>query len=422
MQTLANTAVGDYRLLELIGAGGMGEVYRAVHSKIGRIVAVKVLLRGESGLSMAERFINEARIHAGLHHPHIAELYDFVEIQGRPCIIMEYVDGITLHARIEQLHGGVPVPEALRIFRAVVEAIAYLHERGVVHRDIKSSNIKLGATGQVKLLDFGIAKDPASRQLTMVGGCVGTMDYLAPEQIRGKPADARADVWALGVLFYEMLTATLPFAADSVGVLCERIARADYRTPDLASPLSSGLKRVLGRCLRSEPAERYRDARDLLDDLGKIEHSAPTSMRRAETTFSTPWWRTVQTNWPLLGAGLLLIGVLAAAVLWKDSPTVLPAPPGPAKPDQAIPVGSPGVSPGVPLALVRIATIDGPAEVYENGRQIGTTANLLEREYPVGAHVVLTLKREGYEDLRVEIDVGESGHESHWQLWPKGSR
>jgi serine/threonine protein kinase len=283
---LANAAIGEYRLLESLGAGGMGEVYRAIHSRIGRVVAVKILSGAEPGPGLAERFINEARIQAGLHHPHIAELYDFVEFDGRPCIIMEYVDGITLHDRIQRARGGMPASEALTVFRAVVEAIAYLHGRGILHRDIKSSNIKLSSSGQVKLLDFGIAKDPGSKRLTMVGGCVGTMDYLAPEQIRGKSADARADVWSLGVLFYEMLTANMPFAADSVGVLCERISRAEYRTPTLASPLSADLQRIIGRCLRSDAAERYHDARELLDDLGQIGQSPPALTPAAERRIS----------------------------------------------------------------------------------------------------------------------------------------
>lgn len=418
MTTLANAAIGDYRLLELIGSGGMGEVYRAVHSRIGRVVAVKVLRRGEQGLALAERFVNEARIQAGLHHPHIAELYDFADLQGRPCIIMEYVDGITLHDRIEGSPTGLPVGDALRIFRSVVGAIAYLHERGIVHRDIKSSNIKLASNGQVKLLDFGIAKDQTSKRLTMAGGCVGTMDYLAPEQIRGKAADARGDVWALGVLFYEMLTASMPFAADSVGALCERITRADYRTPSLTSPLSSELRRVIGRCLRSEPTDRYRDAGELLSDLERIEQASSTPAKTARFAFSADWRQAARNNWPLFGAGLLLVAVLSAGFLWNRSPTPLPTPPA----TPSVAQTRPAAAPGVPLGLVRIGTIDGPADVYEDGRPIGTTAKLLEREYPVGSHVALTLKREGYEDLRLEVEVHESGHESHWQLRPKDQR
>ncbi|MBL8409370.1 MAG: serine/threonine-protein kinase [Candidatus Accumulibacter phosphatis] len=414
---LANAAIGEYRLLESLGAGGMGEVYRAIHSRIGRVVAVKILSGAEPGPGLAERFINEARIQAGLHHPHIAELYDFVEFDGRPCIIMEYVDGITLHDRIQRARGGMPASEALTVFRAVVEAIAYLHGRGILHRDIKSSNIKLSSSGQVKLLDFGIAKDPGSKRLTMVGGCVGTMDYLAPEQIRGKSADARADVWSLGVLFYEMLTANMPFAADSVGVLCERISRAEYRTPTLASPLSADLQRIIGRCLRSDAAERYHDARELLDDLGQIGQSPPALTPAAERGFRSGGWSTWRGNWPLIGAGFLLAGVLFVGFFWKMRPeTAVDAPPRSSL-EHAAPAGLPGAA----LRVVRIGTIDGPADIYEEGKLLGTTARVFEKPYPVGAHVALMLKREGHEDERVEFEVRQSGNEFlAWQLRPKG--
>jgi serine/threonine protein kinase len=416
MTTLANAVIGEYRLLESLGAGGMGEVYRAVHSRIGRVVAIKILSRVEPGLRLAERFVNEARIQAGLHHPHIAELYDFVEFEGRPCIIMEYVDGISLHDRIQQTRAGLPGDEALAVFRSVVEAIAYLHERGILHRDIKSSNIKLGSSGQVKLLDFGIARDPSSRQLTMVGGCVGTMDYLAPEQIRGKSADARADVWSLGVLFYEMLTANMPFAADSVGVLCDRITRAEYRTPTLSSPLSGDLMRIVGRCLRRDAAERYADARALLDDLPTPGRSPP-ARTPVESRLRSDSRSALPENWPLLGAGLLLAGVVLAGFFWKLRPDPATDSPPKANAEQALPAEPQGAS----LRLVRIGTIDGPADIYEDGKLLGTTAIVFEKRYPVGAHVALILKREGHEDEHVEFEVRQIGNEFlAWQLRPTG--
>lgn len=416
MTTLANAVIGEYRLHESLGAGGMGEVYRAVHSRIGRVVAIKILSRVEPGLRLAERFVNEARIQAGLHHPHIAELYDFVEFEGRPCIIMEYVDGISLHDRIQQTRAGLPGNEALAVFRAVVEAIAYLHGRGVLHRDIKSSNIKLGSNGQVKLLDFGIAKDPNSRRLTMIGGCVGTMDYLSPEQIRGQSADARADVWSLGVLFYEMLTASMPFAADSVGVLCERITRAEYRTAPLSSPMSGDLVRIIGRCLRSNPAERYADARELLDDLGIPGQSPPAPTPAVASRLRSEWRSALPENWPLLGAGLLLAGVLLAGLFWKMRPDPATGSPPISSPEGTLPAGLQDAQ----LRVVRIGTIDGPADIYEDGRLLGTTATVFEKRYPVGTQVALILKREGHEDEHVAFEVRPIGNEFlAWQLRPK---
>src|SRR5689334_11819509 len=153
---LLNRTVGGYRLMDPLGAGGMGEVYRAVHLRLGRVAAVKVLSGVKPGGTLLSRFHNEARIHAGLSHPNIVTLYDFLEVDGWPVIVMEYVDGETLDARIRR-SGGIPVPDALRLFERVVDAVGYLHARGVLHRDLKPNNIKLTSGGDVKLLDFGIA-------------------------------------------------------------------------------------------------------------------------------------------------------------------------------------------------------------------------------------------------------------------------
>ena len=198
---LVNQTIGEYRIESFLGAGGMGEVYRAVHGKIGRVAAVKVLTQATQSAGFRERFSNEARIQASLQHPNIATLYDFCEVAGQPCIIMEYVDGETIADRLAA-HGPPSTLEAAYIFEKVVEAIDYIHRHGIIHRDIKSNNVKISSTGQVKLLDFGIAKGQTSPGLTEVGSVVGTLHYLAPELIRGGVADARGDIWALGVLLY----------------------------------------------------------------------------------------------------------------------------------------------------------------------------------------------------------------------------
>src|ERR671926_1725415 len=179
-----NQSIGEYRIVDFIGAGGMGEVYRALHSKIGRGAAVKVLTQTSQASDFAERFSNEARIQAALQHPNIATLYDFCEVGGQPCIIMEYVDGQTISERIAAYRAAygaaLPLSETVYIFARVVEAIDYIHCHGVIHRDIKSNNIKVSSTGQVKLLDFGIAKGNMSPGLTETGSVVGTLEYISP--------------------------------------------------------------------------------------------------------------------------------------------------------------------------------------------------------------------------------------------------
>ncbi|HVQ37774.1 MAG TPA: serine/threonine-protein kinase, partial [Pyrinomonadaceae bacterium] len=170
---LLNTSIGDYRLVDFVGAGGMGEVYRAIHLKLGRVVAIKVLSQGDRTPHLIERFNNEARLHARLHHPRIATLHDFIEASGQMCIVMEYVDGQSLDEHI-RFAGRMAAPDALRIFRGIVEGVAYIHSNGIIHRDIKSNNIKITAGGEVKLLDFGIARADSSPKLTVVGDVVGT--------------------------------------------------------------------------------------------------------------------------------------------------------------------------------------------------------------------------------------------------------
>src|SRR5687768_10733786 len=267
----ANQSIGEYRIVDYVGAGGMGEVYRAMHSKLGRVAAVKVLTQATQSSGFVERFFNEARIQASLQHPNVATLYDFCEVGGQPCIIMEYVDGQTISERIAAYRAPLPLAETVYVFEKVCEAIDYIHRHGVIHRDIKSNNIKISSQGQVKLLDFGIAKGQTSQQLTQVGSVIGTLQYLAPELIRGGTSDARGDIWALGVLLYEMVTGRTPFDAETIGDLCDRIERVQYAPPAQLNPgVPREVAAIIARCLRKNPAERYSSAGQLLADARKL--------------------------------------------------------------------------------------------------------------------------------------------------------
>ncbi|HET9530972.1 MAG TPA: serine/threonine-protein kinase, partial [Blastocatellia bacterium] len=268
---LLNSVIGEYRIVGTIGQGGMGEVYRAVHNKIGRVAAVKVLSQATRSPEFVERFLNEARIQASLQHPNIATLYDFLEFNNQPCIIMEFVEGQTLNEYIAS-RGALHLAEAVPIFRALSDALAYVHARGIIHRDIKSNNIKITPSGQVKLLDFGIAKSGTSPSLTVAGGFVGTLQYVSPEQFTGGIADARSDVWALGVLLYEMVTGRLPFDATTIGGLYEQINRAAYTPPSsVVANLPREIEAIIARCIRRNPAERYQTAGQLLQDVCRLQ-------------------------------------------------------------------------------------------------------------------------------------------------------
>lgn len=412
--TLVNVSVGDYRLVEFLGAGGMGEVYRAVHAKIGRVAAIKVLNERAGGSTFAERFVNEARIHSSLHHPHIAELYDYVEIGGRACIFMEYVDGVTLHDRIRAA-GRLPAAEALKVLRDVASALAYVHGLGVVHRDVKSINIKISSRGQVKLLDFGIAKDSASRKLTMVGGCIGTMDYLAPEQIQGKPSDQRADIWALGVLLYEMVTGVLPFAGDSLGSLCERITKARYvPARDLAPLLPPGIDGMIARCLQPSPGARYQSAAEVGADIASLE-LAPGA---AESTAQKgPSLRALARDYWMVPAAAVVLAVAAGLILISGNR--MPESDKVSVPLQtAQPPADPQPSPGSEKsARIRIETLDLPAEVYDKDgvTHLGSTQGGFERSFSTGTRVDLILRRTGCQDAQVQLEVGETDRQ--YQGW-----
>ncbi|HEX8338926.1 MAG TPA: serine/threonine-protein kinase, partial [Pyrinomonadaceae bacterium] len=417
---LVNQTVGEYRVLDFLGAGGMGEVYRAVHSKIGRVAAVKVLTQATQGSGFVERFFNEARIQASLQHPNIATLYDFCEVQGQPCIIMEYVDGQTISERIEGFRAPLPLAETVYVFEKVCEAIEYVHRHGVIHRDIKSNNIKVSSQGQVKLLDFGIAKGQGTQPLTQAGSVIGTLQYLAPELIRGGTADAGGDVWALGVLLYEMVTGRMPFDAATVGDLCDRIGRCEYAPPAQVNPgVPREVAAVISRCLRKNPSERYRTAGELLEDARKL--SAAVSKPGLSPTVSEAASEYAEAKTPgrpfplpfVAIAGVAAAVVLAVAIgvgtLFLFGAFAGDAPGGGAAvaadtPNAArglAPKPAPGASRDASERTVEITVTDGKAEVYRGAERVGTTPYSVRGR--LGERVKLTLRREGYADEPVDF-------------------
>jgi eukaryotic-like serine/threonine-protein kinase len=281
------TRLGPYEILGLLGTGGMGEVYRARDTKLGRDVAVKVL----PGIDALEperraRFEREAQLLAALNHPHIAALYGF-EDAGTPALVMELVEGPTLADRIRT--GPLPVHETIRIARQLTLALDAAHERGIIHRDLKPANIKMAADGSIKVLDFGLAKavsgdtsPPAdfansptvSAVGTAAGVILGTAAYMSPEQARGQAVDKRTDIWAFGCVLFELLTGRPAFSGDTISDVLVAILTLDPKWPELPSDVPPAIHHLLRRCLEKDPKRRLRDIGDAFVDTAVPERQS----------------------------------------------------------------------------------------------------------------------------------------------------
>jgi serine/threonine protein kinase len=288
MALTSGTRLGPYEILAPLGAGGMGEVYRARDSKLGRNVALKVLppAFARDAERMA-RFEREAKVLASLNHPNIASIYGLEDSGATHALVMELVEGLTLADRLKS--GPIPIDDALLIARQICEALEYAHERGVVHRDLKPANVKLTNDDDVKVLDFGLAKategDAASSDIatsptlglmaTQAGVLLGTPAYMAPEQARGKAVDRRADIWAFGCFLYEMLTGKMTFRGETV---TDTLAAVIHAEPDwLALPTATPMpvRVLLQRCLQKDPKQRLRDIGDARITLDEVLDGAP---------------------------------------------------------------------------------------------------------------------------------------------------
>jgi serine/threonine-protein kinase len=367
--------IGGYQVAELLGSGGMGEVYRATHPQIKRTVAIK-LLKHVTG-ALRERSINEARIQAGLQHPNIAALHDFLEWEGQPCLILEYVDGQTLAELLATRQRLAPA-EALKYFQDIVAAVAYLHQHRIIHRDLKAHNIKISSTGAVKLLDFGIAKDHAAPKMTMTGNVIGTLCCLAPEQLEGR-ADARSDVWALGVLLYQMVTGRLPFEPPTLQQFYEQIKKGSYPAAAKLNPsVTPALDALIAHCLKKNPAERPQDADELLRELQHL--TAP--VEQVSNLLHQSAAKTARLFYAAAAAVFML--VIGVIVFW---PTAVP-------PRNALIPSPASVSAtSAEWRTIQIDATDGRAEVYRAGQRLGTTPHALRAR--VGELITLELRRDG---------------------------
>jgi Tol biopolymer transport system component len=322
MPLAAGTKLGSYQVTAQIGAGGMGEVYQAHDTKLGRDVAIKVLPEGFAhDPERLSRFQREAKMLASLNHPNIAHIYGLEENAGSSYLVMELVPGDTLADRIKR-DGAYPVVEALGIAKQMAEALEAAHEKGIIHRDLKPANVKVTPEGKVKVLDFGLAKafegDSSSQDIansptmsgaaTMQGVILGTAAYMSPEQARGKSVDRRADIWAFGVVLYEMLTGQQLFAGETV---TDTLAQVITKEPDWTR-VPARAQRLLRWCLEKDPKKRLRDIVDgmSLVDEGPGQEAVPTAAS------SFPLWL-----WIVAAAACLVAGGLALVLFHQKTPT-----------------------------------------------------------------------------------------------------
>ena len=285
-RSLIGQTVGKYQVIENIGRGGMAEVYKAYQETLDRYVAIKVMhsfLADEKGF--LGRFRREARAMAALNHPNIVGVYDFDVFEEMYYIVMEFVSGGTLKDLIESMSGqdeSLPLSVSTRVVLEVADALAYAHGRGMVHRDIKPGNIMLTEEGRAVLTDFGIAKILSGPTFTATGAMVGTPAYMSPEQGLGKPGDERSDLYALGVLFYQLATGRLPFDADTpLAVILKHVNEPVPTPTDLNDDIPEAIQSVIVKAMAKDPEERYQSANEMIQSLQEAAKASDLDLAAA---------------------------------------------------------------------------------------------------------------------------------------------
>ena len=324
--------LGYYDVTALIGEGGMGQVYQATDTQLGREVALKILPDAfAADPDRLARFQREAQVLASLNHPGIAAIYGIEKSEETQALVLELVEGPTLADRIA--HGPIPIDEALPIAKQIAEALEAAHEAGVIHRDLKPANIKVREDGTVKVLDFGLAKaldmtpkgDPSqsptlTAAATQMGVIMGTAAYMSPEQARGKVVDKRADIWAFGVVLYEMLTGSRPFQGDDISLTLASVMKSDVNVAVLPDALPETLRTVIRHCLQKDPRRRIRDIGDVQLALEGTFETTVAAVPEKTSVPRVPLWQR-----PLTVAILVLaVAILAGLSIWGVPGSVPP--------------------------------------------------------------------------------------------------
>ncbi len=333
MPLAVGSTLAHYRILAPLGSGAMGEVYRASDTRLGREVAIKVLPEHfAADDERLARFEREARSIAALNHPNVAQIHGVDQVGDTCFLVLELVEGETLEERLKR--GPLPVDEALDVGRQIAEALEAAHEAGVIHRDLKPANVRVTPEGQVKVLDFGLAKPTSeSRQIqtssdsvlsTEAGRLLGTPTYMAPEQARGRPIDKRVDVWAFGCVLYECLSARRAFAGESLSDVFAAVLTSEAELSALPAKLPRGVRELLARCLEKDPRRRLRDIGEARLALERARTEAPAAAARPSVWLGARPGARELVAWTTAAAA-----VVAAAVAWTRAaaPADADAPP-----------------------------------------------------------------------------------------------
>jgi serine/threonine-protein kinase len=327
---MAGDRLDQYELTEFLARSGMASIFKAIDHRTGAAVALKVPhLHFESDIAFYQRFEREEKIGQKLDHPNVVRVLK-PETKSRMYLVMEFAEGRSLRALMKD-RKRVPVEEALSIAKQIVEALVYLHSQGIVHRDLKPDNVIVGQDGHIKLLDFGIAMDESARRLTWFGFTppVGTPDYMAPEQVRGRRGDVRTDIYALGTILYEMITGELPFAAGSAHAMMRTKLNEDPRPPhEVFADIDPKVEEIILHAIDRFPRERYTTAKEMLDDLNDPSRVV---LRDRSKAADRAFFDRLRIPRSMLGPGILVVVIGSLLLLtWamaKPAPPRIVAPP-----------------------------------------------------------------------------------------------